>query len=682
MPPLESPPVPGARNSALALRASLVRFPGLPLALAAVGIFIWFASANGGYDLTTLYPGSLVILGLVLVALVAVPRSPVARPVAIAVAALAAYTAWSYLSITWAAQKGDAWDGANRTALYLLVFTLFAVWKPRARPAAVLLGIYVLGVATVGLVELLRASSATDPRPFFLEGRFASPAGYQNADVALWFSAFWPAVTLGARRETPVPLRALFVGAAVLLGGLTILGESRGWLFTVPFALLIFVAIVPARVRTVVTLLVAAVPVAIVTPTLLHVYDRRGLPGFAAAVSSAAGAVLGAAAVTAVVAAAGAALDRRARPSRDRDRQAGRALVAVAGAAALVGLVLLAANGSRVSHAISKDWREFKTQHYASGGGSRFSQSLGSDRYDFWRVALNRFGHAPLQGLGADNFQEAYLARRHGIQEPKYPHSVELRTLSQTGLVGTALLGTALVAALVAGAGAIRRRSGLGAAVAAGATASFAYWLVHGSVDWFWELPALGAPAFALLGLAAGLVPSRPLSRGPTVARRPLVPGAAAAAVIAAALVPAASFAAPWIAELEANSAIASYNATGRPHYGRLDTAASLNPLSAQPKLIAGSIAQRLGQDERAIRYFREALDRDPGDIYSHLELGTLLAQGGRRAEATALLRRAVALDPRDEVLTTVLRRVRRGRPVNITAVNQQLAERSALQGR
>ena len=34
---------------------------------------------------------------------------------------------------------------------------------------------------------------------------------------------------------------------------------------------------------------------------------------------------------------------------------------------------------------------------------------------------------------------------------------------------------------------------------------TFAYWAVHGSVDWFWELPALAAPAFAWLGLAGGL---------------------------------------------------------------------------------------------------------------------------------------------------------------------------------
>ncbi len=52
-------------------------------------------------------------------------------PVRIALGALAAYTALSYLSILWAAVPGEAWEGANRTLLYLLVFALFACWRQR-----------------------------------------------------------------------------------------------------------------------------------------------------------------------------------------------------------------------------------------------------------------------------------------------------------------------------------------------------------------------------------------------------------------------------------------------------------------------------------------------------------------------------------------------------------------------
>jgi Flp pilus assembly protein TadD len=83
-----------------------------------------------------------------------------------------------------------------------------------------------------------------------------------------------------------------------------------------------------------------------------------------------------------------------------------------------------------------------------------------------------------------------------------------------------------------------------------------------------------------------------------------------------------------------------------------------------------------------AERYFRQALARDPDDAYAHLELGALLAQTGRRAQALATLERATRLDPRDDLARGVLADVRRRRPVDIARVNRELAARSAQAGR
>ena len=62
----------------------------------------------------------------------------------------------------------------------------------------------------------------------------------------------------------------------------------------------------------------------------------------------------------------------------------------------------------------------------------------------------------PVGGIGADNFQQQYLRHGHSGETPRYPHSVELRTLSQTGVIGTLLalmgLGAALLAAMRAAA--------------------------------------------------------------------------------------------------------------------------------------------------------------------------------------------------------------------------------------
>ncbi len=67
-----------------------------------------------------------------------------------------------------------------------------------------------------------------------------------------------------------------------------------------------------------------------------------------------------------------------------------------------------------------------------------------------------------------------------------------------------------------------------------------AAWVVHGSIDWLWEVPAVGAPAMACLGLAAGLgrrdaavagryLDRRLCRRGDRRLRRSAVAGAAGA---------------------------------------------------------------------------------------------------------------------------------------------------------
>ncbi len=97
-------------------------------------------------------------------------------------------------------------------------------------------------------------------------------------------------------------------------------------------------------------------------------------------------------------------------------------------------------------------------------------------------------------------------------ETPRYPHSLEMRTFVQTGLTGALLVLVGLGAALTAAARAVRpggarRVDPLACEVAAAALAGFGYWLVHGSFDWFWEFAGLGAPAFALLGIACALAP-------------------------------------------------------------------------------------------------------------------------------------------------------------------------------
>src|SRR5204862_2689970 len=118
----------------------------------------------------------------------------------------------------------------------------------------------------------------------------------------------------------------------------------------------------------------------------------------------------------------------------------------------------------------------------ANGSGSRLTSGLGSNRYDFYRVALNEFAAHPVAGIGADNFQQQYLRRGRSEETPRYPHSVEMRTLAQTGVVGTLLALAGLAAALAAAGAAVwraRPARRLETDVAAAALAGIAYWAVH-----------------------------------------------------------------------------------------------------------------------------------------------------------------------------------------------------------
>ncbi len=244
-----------------------------------------------------------------------------AFPVLVAVGALWGYAAWSYITIAWADQRADAWDGSNRTALYAALFAVFALWRIRARAAVILIGAFALSIALIGLVELLSASGG-NTEGHFIDGRLAEPVGYPNGNAALWSAAFWPCVVFGSRRETGALLRALFVGSAVLLGGMALMGQSRGWLFTVPFAALLFLLITPQRVRTTLTFALVLAAIGASVPAILDVYDDSG-PPLAGAVDDAAVAILGAAAVAAALAGMAAFADRTGRRSRTARQASG-----------------------------------------------------------------------------------------------------------------------------------------------------------------------------------------------------------------------------------------------------------------------------------------------------------------------------------------------------------------------
>ncbi len=676
------------------LTASLRAAPTTVPAAAAVVLFVVWATSQGGYPLTHWAPGAVFVLALLLLAAALVGLRARQTPLAVKVAlgCLAAYTALSFLSILWADVPGEAWEGADRTLLYLAVMTLFAWWRQRGATAAALLCGWALALIALAAYAALHvdAASSAELQRLLPDGRLVYPTGYPNANAAQWLMAFWPALLLARTPRLPWSLRALLAGGAVLLADVALLSQSRGSLYATPVMLVLVFALLPGRVRTFAVLVPVAAAVGASAPVVLRVGNhlREGAVRAGNVHDAVLVAFLAAVACGAVVA-LGAALDSRpafAAQTRERIRRA----LALTGALALTAAVAggLVAAGNPVSR-LESAWHSFKGG-YGTHSGSRLVSGLGSNRYDFYRVALDEFVAHPLLGIGADNFRQQYLQHGRSGETPRYPHSVELRTLTDTGLAGALLAVVGLAAALLAATRALRRaasaRDPLAPAVAAAALSGFGYWLVHGSVDWFWEFAGLGAPAFALLGLACALAPMPPpalaladASEGALGIRPARLPRPAlAGAGVLAGLVLAASLALPYLSQLVVQDAARIWTRAPATAYARLQDAAGLDPLSAEPYLVAGSIALRYGELARADRDFARALQRSPGDVYALLERGAIASATGRRGQALTLLEQAVRRDGREGLAREALALVRAGGRVDVAALNRAILLKAA----
>ena len=671
-----------ARSAVLDLQDAPVTL----LLFGGVAVLAVLAASSAGYPVTAWGPGGLVLLGLLLLALILLPHQLQAVPRATLLAGglLLGYVLWSYASILWADDQGAAWTGANRTLVYLLAFGLFGLWPQRGRTGAAVLGAWVLALAGIAVVELVRLHGTGDAS-LFIDGRLDAPAGYPNANAALFLMACWPAVILSGSREVAPWLRGLFAGAAVLLADVALLSQSRGAILTLPVMVLVALLVAPRPVRTLLALAPIAVAVGAGAKTLLDVRDkvvagpRHWHDGY---LSSAPELIAIASVVCAVAVALWAFADRRrwfaggsasaphdatdAAPAGAPPRW--RTAVAVLFAAVAVFL-LVNPGGAR-----DRAWHSFKKPQPAAGTPGRLGTGLGSNRYDFYRVALNVFADHPLAGAGVDNFAADYLRHGRSNESPRYPHSIELRTLAETGIVGALLLFGALGVALAAGTRAAWRAPPLRGVVAGAATLGAAYWVIHGSLDWFFEFGGLGAAAFALLGLACACGDAPELWHR---ARSPLnrVVTVVAGAIVAVAI--GAVVALPWLSERDVVAAARTWPGDAAKAYARLDRAAGLDPLSDRPYLVEGSIAGRRGELARARTAFLAALDRVPRGSYANLQLGAIAAEQGNRPEALRRLRRAAALAPRDPVIAAALRRVQDRRELTVALVNAALLGRA-----
>ena len=143
-------------------------------------------------------------------------------------------------------------------------------------------------------------------------------------------------------------------------------------------------------------------------------------------------------------------------------------------------------------------WRAFKHAPDDESGSSHLL-SLGSNRYDFWRVALKEFREHPRRRHRRARLRASRTCRAPQRRDPG-PRALararraerarhrRLRSCSSPALVP-------LLADL------LPRRTSARTRARPRPSAAAAYWLVHASGDWIWTFPAVGLPFFLLLGI-------------------------------------------------------------------------------------------------------------------------------------------------------------------------------------
>jgi tetratricopeptide (TPR) repeat protein len=137
-----------------------------------------------------------------------------------------------------------------------------------------------------------------------------------------------------------------------------------------------------------------------------------------------------------------------------------------------------------------------------------------------------------------------------------------------------------------------------------------------------------------------------------------------------------ASLALPWLSAREVERAVDVWRAEPDDAHAILERARRLNPLSARADLVAGAIAMRQEDYDRAEEAFERALERNGEDWYAELELALVAALEGRRDDALARLDRAEELNPGEEAIPLVREGVMRGEPVDPRVVDRIFLQR------
>jgi hypothetical protein len=513
------------RAATAAGRPALVSVAAAVLVAGPVALAFWSGGYFDGPRLVALAAVG-ALLALLAVSVPAAELVPASWPGRAAVGGLVLWAGWVGLSRGRSVLPDVAGDDAERILLYAGFLAAGAVaWRrrrtARAAEPAVAVGILLVvlyGLAgrwLPGIIELSATRSAG--------GRLEQPLTYWNAIGLLAAIGIVLCVRMAADEARGRDLRAGAAAAIVPLACGLYLSFSRGALAALAAGLIVLAVCAPSRglLRSgAIALLSAGVAVAVSAALdgvralegTAEVRDREGLVALA---------------VTLLCAGVAATLADRA--TRAERRRAGTATgtIRLPGAARwvagllvvlIVAVPVLAARGDGDDGTGAGSGPAF-------GASSRRFSSVDSNRYAYWRVAVDAFRAHPVDGLGSGGFKAEWLRERNIPEDTaRDAHSLPLETLAELGLVGFALLLVTFGAVAACARTVQRQDPGL----AAGLCAALTVWAVHAALDWDWEMPGATLPA---LTLAAVLVArSGPAAAMPAPTFVPASPGRPVAA--------------------------------------------------------------------------------------------------------------------------------------------------------
>jgi O-Antigen ligase len=607
-------------------------------------LFIWWEWKQGAYFGQVFYPGAVGLFVLTGMLVANVPLTMRLRgPFGLVLLGLAGLAFLTFLSSIWTDVPAAPFAYGERIAVYVALAGVGA-WAARAlgeRMYLALLPVAVSG-AVVGIATTIVIGTGHDVT-WYLQGdatlRF--PIGYRNANVAFLLICLWPLVGLAITHRLNWAWRALAIAAATLLVDLAVIGQSRGSVPALVAAALVFLIVTPQRLRATAVLVLIALPVLPFVSDFLAVFrygepDAGAIPLLHHAARAIGWSALISLALAAIVLGA---VDPRVRLNRTTVRRLTWSLGITAGVAIVVGAaVFFGSHGGPVNF-IEQRVHQFDKVGYPNlhEQGTRFGLNVGSNRHDFWRVAIDEGLEKPLTGGGAGSFQLDYLRHRRSLEAPHDPHSIEAVIFSELGFPGLILL----IVFLVGGVWAVVRtvRAGpVAATVAAGGAAAATQWFVHGTFDWFWQYAAVSGLGVYALGVAAGPGISFggvPWSRA---ARWGICLVLAILALVAIPLFVSSSYLSRGISNERRDPAAAIED---------FHKSAQWNQFDDEPLLLRGLVESNTGNVKAALKSFGEAGEREPDNYASHLFAAELLLPKHRQ-KGIEELERAAELNPRE----------------------------------